>query len=52
MACMGGGSYREPVNSCPDCGTETDADGWALECCACSPTECEMCEWAPCDGSC
>jgi len=36
---------------CPECGEPT-IDGDAEEICNYSRTECEVCGWSPCDGSC
>jgi hypothetical protein len=43
--------YDDVNGECPNCGTPT-VDGQAYEGCFYSPVECDVCGWAPCDGSC
>ena len=43
---------RKDINgTCPECDEET-IDGIAFDSCTFSPTDCTVCEWAPCDQSC
>ena len=52
MCCCGTEyNLKEVDGECPECG-ELTVDGDAYESCAYSPTECDECGWAPCDGSC
>jgi len=37
---------------CPECGSDVDEDGYALEVCDYSPVDCKKCGCAPCDQSC
>jgi len=40
-----------PDGECPECGAETyEGEAWYV--CAYSPSECDLCGWAPCDSSC
>lgn len=41
----------EPDGVCPECEAET-IDGIAIKNCFYSPIICEVCQDAPCDGSC
>lgn len=52
MCCEPNGSDLPAVGECPDCGMPVDKHGDSLEVCAYSPEECELCGYAPCDGSC
>ncbi len=53
MMCSEGWYYQESeINGeCPECGTPT-VGGIAYEGCCWSPVSCELCGYAPCDGSC
>lgn len=52
MCCESSGYKKEEINGvCPVCGEPT-VDGYAYEQCYWSLEECEVCHWAPCDGSC
>lgn len=53
MCCWNPSGYKEEeINGvCPICGEPT-VDGDAYEQCAWSSEKCEVCHWAPCDGSC
>ena len=51
MCCDARGAEGEPNGICPECGEPT-VDGESIEICAWSPVECEVCGYAPCDGSC
>ena len=43
---------RETINGiCEECGCPT-VDGEAFVSCDYSPKACDICGWAPCDGSC
>lgn len=43
---------EDTVGECPACGGEVDSDGYSTEAsCNYSPG-CNVCGWAPCDGSC
>ena len=39
-------------DTCPTCGADVDVNGRSVTICGYSPVKCEVCEDAPCDGSC
>lgn len=52
MCCDPNNYDKSQINGeCPNCGEPT-VDGDAFEQCGYSPTQCETCGFAPCDGSC
>ncbi len=52
MCCDGWSEDCKVELFCPDCGEPVDEEGNALSGCNYSPTTCETCGAAPCDGSC
>jgi len=52
MCCSATDYIKKEINgNCPDCGMEM-VNGDAYEQCYYSSTECDLCGWSPCDGSC
>lgn len=51
--CCSPNDYKktEIDGTCPECGEDT-VDGAAFISCSYSPIECDVCGFAPCDGSC